>query len=83
MLTMIRELPVRTILILSVGFGSLIGTMSTLADDGIGTENQLYCRTDHAGCTITGCRYTSNLPDSFQVCTYTGSNCPPLTQCEA
>lgn len=78
-----RELPFRTILIVSISLGTLMGTISTLADDGMVIEGQLFCRTNATSCSITGCRYTSNLPDSGQVCTYSGTNCPTLTQCEA
>lgn len=40
------------------------------------------CPTAPQGCLINGCRRSSEAKDSYWVCNYSGTNCPPLTSCE-
>ena len=78
----LRELPLRKILMVSIILGSLIGTIETLAQ-GIVIEGGLTCRTSATGCTIEGCHNSQPNGSGYTVCLYSGTNCPPLIQCEA
>jgi len=75
------ELPIRNILYVSLllmAFGFFFGSFTAQADEG-----GLKCLTETTGCTIEGCRNTLPNGQGYTVCNYSGTNCPPLTQCEA
>ena len=76
----LRELPLRKILMVSIILGSLIGSFDAFAQD-IELEG-LTCQTEAPGCTIEGCRWSLPNNSGYVVCLYSGTNCPPLNQCK-
>lgn len=73
---LLNELPFRSILLVAILVGSLLGGSNIKANEPI------ECFGGPPTCTANGCRRSSDLPDSFWVCNFTGNGCPPLTACE-
>ena len=72
----ISELPIRRILLISIVLGSLVGGLTTQANRGAPT-----CSSAPSGCTIEGCHNSQPDGSGYTVCLYSGTSCPPLTQC--
>ncbi len=78
----LRELPIRRIIVTSILLGCMLGSVSVFADD---PEIELTCPggRDQNGntCTFTGCHNSQPNGTGYQVCLFNESGCPPLTQC--
>ncbi len=85
-----RSLNWRKLILVSLMFGGLFGAF---APNGIFTRTA-FMQSYGGGpgswvcpdggtidCKANGCRQSSNQPDSYWVCNYIGTNCPPLEQC--
>lgn len=82
-----RGLNLRKIILISILLGTLFGNINIVGawDDVPPMNEPLEWKCAPAGvieCTTNGCRKSSNQPDSFWVCNYSGVNCPPLEACE-
>lgn len=73
---MLGELPLRRIVLVSIILGGLLGGVNTQANRPGPT-----CNSAPSGCTIEGCHSSQPDGSGYMVCLYSGSNCPPLTQC--
>ena len=79
---LLRELPLRKILIASIILGSMIGTISTFAYDEINTEGlTCYGDSNHPNCTWDGCHNSRPDGRGYIVCLYNEAGCPPATAC--
>jgi hypothetical protein len=82
-----RGLNFRRIILVSILLGASFGSINTVGawDDGppISLPPGFVCP-GAAGseCSSNGCRKSSNYPDSYWVCNYSGSGCPPLEACQ-
>ncbi len=70
-------LNLRKIILVSILLGTSFGTINIMADE---MEIGIWKCPDGAvpDCSANGCRKSSNQPDAFWVCGYSGVNCPPL-----
>lgn|GEM_PF-3334846 len=76
---MLEELPIRGILIVSIILGSMAGGFGSIGQEVIEGPT---CTTQAPGCTIEGCHNSRPDGSGYTVCLYSGTNCPPLTQCQ-
>ncbi len=73
----LAELPIRRIILVSIILGGLLGSVNIEAN--LGPPS---CTPPPGGCTNEGCHNSRPDGQGYQVCLFSGNNCPPLTQCQ-